>query len=196
MSILVRENPEYRAIPLSFRGDNRLGFKEIGILTYLLTDDRTEIGPEEMIERGPDGREGVRSGWRKLVDLGYIEHSQEHGEDGHIEHVYHIKSVPRKVRGLSDAKLRDAAKEKPNTDVQKQVSKTLAQVWKARVGAPNYGRIGRAAKKLSHEDPKEVRAAFQNYLEMTEERYYSVEAFANRWKQYLNRKKNSDLQFK
>ena len=53
--------------------DDRLSFKAIGILTYLLSKpDKWEVHEKDLVNRHTDGASAVRTGLRELADSGYF----------------------------------------------------------------------------------------------------------------------------
>lgn len=63
--------------------DDQISAKAKGILVYLLSKpDGWQVYETDIIKSMKDGRDGIRSGLRELVDSGYINRKQKQGEDG------------------------------------------------------------------------------------------------------------------
>ncbi len=79
--------------------DDRLSFKAVGILTYLLSKpDNWTVREEDLAARHTEGTFAVRSGLRELRDAGYMVYTvirDEHGRLGGTE--VHVYETPQKI---------------------------------------------------------------------------------------------------
>jgi hypothetical protein len=70
----------YAIVPNDWARDNRLTFKAIGLLTYLMSHaPGWTVTIESLAERGPDGRDGIRAAIKELEEAGYL--TRERGRD-------------------------------------------------------------------------------------------------------------------
>jgi len=77
--------------------DDRLSFKAVGLLTYLLSKpDNWETILTDLVKHHTDGESSVRSGLGELKTYGYIVHSRERGEDGkYVQGFYDVHESPQ-----------------------------------------------------------------------------------------------------
>lgn len=96
--------------------DNRLSFKEAGILYYLLTrPDDWEFNKTDLVNRKDDGRTAITNGLNKLKELGYlkIEPVQEDDSGQFNGYIWHVTPDPEELP-LDNSE---------NTDTETQVSR-------------------------------------------------------------------------
>lgn len=77
-----KDNPYFQLNRCSVN-DERLSFKAVGILAYLLSKpDNWKIIEDDLVKRHADGATSVRSGLKELKDLGYVKtiSIREHGK--------------------------------------------------------------------------------------------------------------------
>ena len=83
MSYRIIKSPDYVTIANYHLRDKRLTMAAKGLLSMLLADEGDgEYTIAELAERGPEGKDAVRSALRRLEETGYIRRRQTHGEDG------------------------------------------------------------------------------------------------------------------
>jgi hypothetical protein len=86
MSTIIRTNKKdnpYVMIDKYGLNDERLSWKAKGLLAYLLSKpDDWQIYESDLINRGPDGRDSVRTALRELEANGYLQRRQLRNEDG------------------------------------------------------------------------------------------------------------------
>lgn len=101
-----KENPYFQFNRASIE-DNRLSFKAVGILAYLLSKpDNWTIREADLVKRHTDGATAVRSGLRELKDHGYLHVVSIRGENGKIESweqlVFETPKTDEEVANLLD----------------------------------------------------------------------------------------------
>lgn len=75
--------------------DDRLSWKARGLLAYLLSmPDSWTARIEDLVNRGPDGREAVRTGLVELEQAGYLVRTRERRGDGTFEHYATVHERP------------------------------------------------------------------------------------------------------
>lgn len=75
--------------------DDRLSWKARGLLAYLLSmPDNWTARIEDLAQRGPDGKEAVRTGLVELEATGYLVRSKERRSDGTYEHFATVHERP------------------------------------------------------------------------------------------------------
>jgi len=80
----IHKSADYSTIANYHLRDSRLTLSAKGLMSSMLiaeTDGRS-LTVEELAERGPEGRDAIRSALRKLEEAGYIRRRQSHDSDG------------------------------------------------------------------------------------------------------------------
>jgi hypothetical protein len=81
----VERNHHYKTISTLAVEDERLSWKAKGLHTYLITrPDSWSFNCNDLLNRGPDGKDAVRTGLKELKDLGYLIIAPQQGAGGKI----------------------------------------------------------------------------------------------------------------
>lgn len=98
-----RENPYVQILKAALR-DRRLSWKARGILAYILTNkDTWKIYLSELEKHSDkDGRDGTASGFKELIEWGYVTRTRIHGEGGKFQgYDYEVTEYGKAVNGLA-----------------------------------------------------------------------------------------------
>jgi len=98
-----RENTFIQVDKFHVDYDDRISWKEKGMMTYLLgKPDNWTILVKDLINRSKDGESAVYTGINSLIKCGYIERV-EHRDKGKFSCIeYKISEIPSNLEGLSD----------------------------------------------------------------------------------------------
>lgn len=82
----------------ALKDDDRLSWKAVGLLTYLVTrPDGWKFFKADLISRHDDGKTSVESGLEELREAGYLSMDQERGEDGTFRTRWKVTDTPPDV---------------------------------------------------------------------------------------------------
>lgn len=101
MIIRVKHQRRYTTIDNQVLEDERLSFKAVGVLAYLLSKpDSWEANYRHLATTHADGELAVRTALKELEDAGYIERRREAGAGGKFQWVQVIHELPSPCGGF------------------------------------------------------------------------------------------------
>ena len=105
-----KENP-YVMLNKHFLNDAELSFRAKGLLAYLLSKPNDwQVYQSQLETASRDGRKGIRSAVKELLDAGYIARQRQRDEKGQLrESVYNVYELPP---GIGEVQSVDPAKQK------------------------------------------------------------------------------------
>lgn len=116
-----RPSDNFAQIHNAALADGRLSFKARGILAFLLSrPPGWKTSAERLAKSGTDGERAVKSGLKELEELGYLQRTRGHAEDGTWVHNQVVTDQPAELAsdpGLDTMGAKQPDGEKEDTDL-------------------------------------------------------------------------------
>ena len=133
--IRVEKNRNFTVINNTALHDERLSWKALGLLIYLLSKpDDWRTSSEQLTQVHSDGRDTVRSGLKELETLGYLQRTRTRGVGGRWVHETVIYETPRVPETPKESQFLETLKESQ-----------FSQSGKSGAGQPGAGQPGDGA---------------------------------------------------